>query len=96
MPVFRYFAVVGSALLALLLISDAYFGEARSSSRFDASLYESAMYAPRSEEVVTTREFHFPRDITPANRIREVFAQFVPSEAKRGKRYSAAAITIVR
>jgi hypothetical protein len=93
MPISKYFTVVGSTLLALLFITDAYFGDA-ASSRFDASLYDSALYAPRPEEVVATRELRFPRDITPANRIKEVFAQFVPSEAKRGKRYSSLTIIV--
>jgi hypothetical protein len=94
MPISKYFAVTASALLAFLFITDAYFGDA-ASSRFDASLYDSALYAPRQEEVVATRELRFPRDVTPAHRVREVFAQFVPSEARRGKRYSAIA-TFVR
>jgi len=85
MPIFRYFAVVGSALLALLCVSDAYFGDAWNSSRFDGSLYASAIYAPRLEEMAT-KELRFTRDVTPANRVREAFAQFVPSEGKRGKR----------
>ena len=95
MPISKYFVVVGSALLALLFVSDAYFGDAASRSRFDGSLYDSALYAPRPEEVVATKEFRFTRDVTPANRVKEVFAQFVPSEAKRGKRYSSVA-TYVR
>ncbi len=95
MPIFRYFAVVGSALLALLFVFDACFGDNETSSRFDGSLYVSAIYAPRSEEIVATKELRFTRDVTPANRVKEVFAQFVPSEGKRGKRYSSIA-TFVR
>ena len=93
MPIFRYFTVVGSALLALLFVSDAYFGEAE--SRFDGSLYESALYQPRLEEIAAPPTVRFTRDVTPANRVREVFAQFVPNEARRGKRYSSAA-TVIR
>jgi hypothetical protein len=88
MPISKYFAIVGSALLAFLFITDAYFGDA-ASSRFDGSLYDSALYAPRREEVVAIKELRFTRDVTPADRVKEVFAQFVPSEARRGKRYSA-------
>jgi hypothetical protein len=95
MPIFRYFAVAGSALLALLFVFDACFGDNETSSRFDGSLYESAIYAPRLEEIVATKELRFTRDVTPANRVKEVFAQFVPSEGKRGKRYSSIA-TFVR
>ena len=95
MPVFRYFSVAGSALLALLFVCDAYFGGAESRARFDGSLFESATYAPRLEEVVATKELRFTRDVTPANRVREAFAQFVPGEARRGKRHASAA-TYVR
>ena len=94
MPIFKYFAVVGSALFVLLFISDAWFGE--DDLRFNGSLYESAFYAPRSEEVAATTELRFTRDVTPANRVKEVFAQFVPNENRRGKRYSSAATTVIR
>ena len=95
MPVFRYFSVAGSALLALLFVTDAYFGGAESRARFDPSLFDSATYASRQQEIATPYEFRYSRDMTPASRIRDVFAQFVPSEAKRGKRYSAAASVII-
>src|SRR6266702_3756369 len=88
-PIFRYFGVVGSALLALLFVSDALFGERE--SRFDGSLYESGIYAPRLVETVAAQERYFTRDATPADRVKGVFAQFVPNEGKRGKRYSAIA-----
>jgi hypothetical protein len=96
MPIGKYFGYVGSALLALLFVFDACFGESEANSRFDPSLFDSATYVSRHQEVATPYEFRYSRDMTPANRIRDVFAQFVPSEAKRGKRYSSAAITIVR
>jgi hypothetical protein len=86
MPIFRYFSVVGSALLALLFVSDALFGD---NSRFEGSLYESAIYAPRLVETPAAQERQFPRNATPADRVKEVFAQFVPNEGRRGKRYSA-------
>jgi hypothetical protein len=95
MPVFRYFAVVGSALLVLLFISDAYFGDAESSARFNGSLYDSAIYAPRIEETVDTAELRFTRDATPADRVKEVFGRFVPNESRRGKRYASTA-TVIR
>ncbi len=88
MPIFRYFGVVGSALLALLFVCDAYFGDA-SGSRFDASMFESATYAPRVEEVVAKAEIRYRRDASAADRIKDVFAQFVPNEGRRGKRYSS-------
>jgi len=93
MPIFKYFAVVGSALLVFLFVSDAYFGDPESNSRFNGSLYESAIYAPRSEGTVFTAELRFTRDVTPSDRVKEVFAQFVPNESKRGKRSSIGTIT---
>ena len=93
MPITKYFTVVGSALLALLFVTDAYFGDA-ASSRFDSSLYDSAIYAPRPAEAAVTREPRFTRDVTPASRVREAFALFVPGEARRGKRYSSLAIIV--
>jgi hypothetical protein len=92
MPVFKYFAVVGSALLVLLFVSDALFGE--SNSRFDGSLYESALYAPHSDETADTTERRFPHNVTAAVRVRKVFAQFVPNENKRGKHYASTAAFI--
>jgi hypothetical protein len=78
-----------------LFLSDAYFGDNESNSHFNGSLYESAIYAPRLEETVVTAELRFTRDVTPADRVKEVFAQFVPNEGKRGKRYSSTA-TVIR
>jgi len=87
MPVFKYFTVVGSALFALLFISNAFLTDDES-LRFDGSLYESALYAPRVAEIQTTAELRFTRDVTPAVRIREVFAVFVPNERRRNRRDS--------
>jgi hypothetical protein len=95
MPVFRYFAIVGSALLVLLFVSDAYLGDNDGYARFNGSLYESALYAPRLDETPIAAEARFTRDATPANRVKEVFAQFVPNENRRGKRYSSLA-TVIR
>jgi hypothetical protein len=94
MPVFKYFTVVGSALLAFLFVSDAYFDDS-DDSRFNGSLFESAIYAPRSEETAVVAERRFTRDATPTDRVKEVFALFVPNESRRGKRYSSAA-TVIR
>jgi hypothetical protein len=85
MPVLRYFAIAGSALLVFLFVSDAYFGD-ESNSRFNGSLYESATYVPRVEETAAVAEFHFTRDASPADHVREVFAQFVANEGRRAKR----------
>jgi hypothetical protein len=88
MPIFKYFTYVGSALLVLLFVSNAYLTDDESNLRFDGSLYQSAMYAPRAEEAAGTAELRFTRDVTPAVRVREVFAVFVPNERRRSKRYS--------
>jgi hypothetical protein len=88
MPIFKYFAYVGSALLALLFVSNAYLTDDESNLRFDGSLYGSALYAPRVEETQAIVELRFTRDVTPAVRVREVFAVFVPNERRRSKRYS--------
>jgi len=87
MPIFKYFIVVGSALLFFIFASNAYFGDDQSNSRFNGSLYESAIYAPRLEKRLVTADPQFTRDATPMDRVRDVFAQFVPNEMKRGKRY---------
>ncbi|MDO9058290.1 MAG: hypothetical protein Q7U92_04605, partial [Bradyrhizobium sp.] len=95
MPVFKYFGTVGSALLALLFVSNALFGEDGSNSRFDGTFYQSTTFAPRPEQTAATPERHFTRDATPASRVKEVFAQFVPNENKRARRSSSAA-TVLR
>jgi len=94
MPAFKYFAVVGSTLLVFLFGLDAYLADEANNARFDGSFYESATYAPRLEEAMV--EVRFTRDATPADRVREVFGQFVPSEYRRGKHYSSAATTVIR
>ena len=88
MPISKYFTYVGSALLVLLFVSNAYLNDDETNLRFDGSLYESALYAPRQEETRTTVELRFTRDVTPAVRVREVFAVFVPNERRRTKRDS--------
>jgi hypothetical protein len=88
MPIGKYFTYAGSALLVLLFVSNAYLTDGEADLRFDGSLYESALYAPRVEEIHTTAEPRFTRDVTPAVRVREVFAVFVPNERRRHKRYS--------
>jgi hypothetical protein len=88
MPVLKYFAYVGSALLVLLFVSDAYLTDDESNLRFDGSLYASALYAPRVEEIQTSTERRLARDVTPAVRVKEVFAVFVPNERRRNKRDS--------
>ena len=85
MPVLKYFTGVGSTLLVFLFISNAYLTDDDSNLRFDGSLYGSALYAPRVEETRTTAERRFTRDVTPAVRVREVFAVFAPNERRRNK-----------
>ena len=87
MPIFKD-TVVGTALLVLLLVSNACFRDDDSNLRFDGSLYASALYAPRVEETQTIAELRSARDVTPAVRVKEVFAVFVPNERRRNKRDS--------
>ena len=91
MPIFRYFTIVGSALLAFIFASDAWFGDHESTPRFNGSLHDSAVYAPRLEEVAATRELRFTRDVTPAAHVREAVAQYVPNDGRRWKRDAATA-----
>ena len=88
MPISKYFTYAGSALLVLLFVSNAYLTDGEADLRFDGSLYESALYAPRVEEIRTIAERRFARDVTPAVRVREVFAVFAPNERRRNKRES--------
>jgi hypothetical protein len=85
MPIFRYFAIAGSALLVLLFVSEAYFSD-DGGSRFDGSLYEGATYVPRSEATLAVAELQLTHDATPADHIREIFAQFVANEGRHKKR----------
>lgn len=94
MPVVKYFSVVGATLLVFIFGFEAYLADEASNARFDNSLYESATYAPRFEEAAV--ESRFAGDATAADRVREVFGQFVPNEIRRVKRYSSAATTVIR
>lgn len=85
MPIFRYFAIAGSALLVLLFVSEAYLGD-DGDQRFDGSLYDSATYVPRSEATLAVAELQFTHDATPADHIREIFSQFVANDSRRRKR----------
>jgi len=76
MPVLREAAVAVAVLFALLFVSDALFGSGE--ARFDGAFYDSAFYAPRSQE------FRFASDATPATRVDGVFALFVARDAKYG------------
>ena len=86
MPIYKHLAVTGSALLAFLFVSETFLADSDSNSRFDRSLFESALYAPSSATVAATDERRPARDATPAVRVRQVFALF---EGKRDKRYSS-------
>ncbi|ABE39792.1 hypothetical protein [Rhodopseudomonas pseudopalustris] len=92
MPVFRYFVSVGPALLALLVIIDAVFGEGP--PRFNDAIYDSTLYAPRAAIANVRQERSFADDVTPADRVRQVFGQFSANDGKRLKRYSSASSAI--
>ncbi len=93
MPIARYFCVVGSALLALLFVFDACFGDGP--SRIDRSLYESATYAPRPAIPVAAEHRLIMPDATPAARVKDVFGRFGPTAAAPDTRYSSIA-TVIR
>ena len=80
-------AVVG--VCALIIACDAVFGVGE--ARFDDDYFRSSFYAPR---VKLTNELRLASDITPAARVSDAFAQFIPGEAKprearNGRRYSS-------
>ena len=92
MPVFRFFRSRDPrcwrcCLFAAPCVND--------ETRFNGSIYESATYAPRAEEILVKAEISFNRDASAADRVREVFGQFIPNEARRGNRYSSLG-TIIR
>ncbi|WP_420132454.1 hypothetical protein [Rhodopseudomonas sp.] len=89
MPVLRYFISVGPALLALLVIINAVFGEAP--PRFNDVIYDSALYAPHVAAASTRQPRGFADNLTPADRVKQVFGQFSANDVKRLKRYSSAA-----
>jgi hypothetical protein len=93
MPIARTFSIAATALLALLLVSDALFGE--TPSRFDRAHFDSATYAPSRAAPIVASEVLFTPDATPAARVRDVFARFGPNDPRRDKRYSSLA-TMVR
>jgi hypothetical protein len=85
MPISRYVAIAGSTLLVLLFVSAAYFGY-DGEARFDRSFYDRATYVPRPEVTIAVAELQVVRDATPAEHIREIFAQFGADEGRRRKR----------
>ena len=78
MPVFKYFAGAGSALLVLLFVSNAYLTDDESNLRFDGSLYGSALYAPR---IGGAAELRLKRDVTPAVRVKGGVCRVRPQRA---------------
>ncbi|MCP9626721.1 hypothetical protein NML43_06450 [Rhodopseudomonas palustris] len=88
MSVLRYFVSVGPALLALMVIINAVFGEAP--PRFNDVIYDSALYAPRSAVSSVRQDYSFASNLTPADRVKEVFGQFSVNDGKRPKRSAPA------
>ncbi|WGD49295.1 hypothetical protein QA641_27090 [Bradyrhizobium sp. CB1650] len=87
MSVLKEIVAAVAGVYALLFVCDALFGLGE--ARFDDAYYSSDFYAPRP------REFRFANGTTPAARVSDAFAQFTPSEARSGKRYSSLT-TIIR
>jgi hypothetical protein len=94
MPIFRNFSVVGSALLVLLFVCVAWFCDDEINYRFDGSLYQGRIYEPRLEGTQLVPEHRLTRDATPVSRVKDVFAQFVPNENKRVRRFSSSGTSI--
>jgi hypothetical protein len=73
MPISKTFTMAGSTLLVLVFTCHAYL--------YDAWFHEGAR--------LTTGERRMADNITPAARIRETFALFVPGDAKRTRNDAA-------
>ena len=73
MPVSKTFTMAGSTLLVLVFTCHAYL--------YDTWFHEGVR--------LTTDERHMADEITPAARIRETFALFVPGDAKRTRNDAA-------
>lgn len=84
MPIVKECAMIGPAILALLILSQTYFGVDEVSFRFDDSLYASATYARPLEGTGARAERNFAQDVTPARRVNEIFGQFTSPGARRG------------
>lgn len=95
MPINKHLAVVAWAVLALLVVSDALFGDSDSAQRFDPAYYASATYAPRVVAASAADDRYFSDDITPSERVKDVFGQISISDSRRIKRYSSLS-TIIR
>jgi hypothetical protein len=93
MPVPNNSTRVGLVLLALMMMSVLFSGS-QSEARFDPSYYNSATYAPRAAAIATDARY-FTADVTPAERVAEVFGQFTVNDNKRAKRYSSLS-TVIR
>jgi hypothetical protein len=74
MPISKYFSVVGSVLLVILFLCNALFHE------------DTEQVSSRSTLVARdgagTDELRLTEDVTPADRVKETFAMFVPGDAK--------------
>lgn len=83
-PVVKECAMIGSAIVAFLMLSQTYFAVDEVSFRFDDSLYASATYGRPLEGTRVRAERHFAQDVTPARRVNEIFGQFTSPGARRG------------
>jgi hypothetical protein len=83
-PILKECAMIVPAILALLMLSETYFGVDEASSRFDDSLFASATYARPLEGTGARAERNFAQDVTPARRVNEIFGQFASPGTRRG------------
>jgi hypothetical protein len=86
MPVLKECAMIGSTILALLILSQTCFGIDEGSSRFEDSLYASATYTRPLGGTGARAERHFAADVTPAGRVNEIFGQFTSRGGRPGSR----------
>ena len=90
MTALKEIAAAAAGVCALIVACDAVFGVGE--ARFDDDYYLASFYAPRTK---ANYEFRFAGNITPAARINDTFAQFMPHEAKPNRRYSSLT-TVIR
>ena len=83
MPVVKELAMIGCAVVGLLILSHTYSGVDEARFRFEDSLYASGTYARPLGGTGARADNYFARDITPAGRVNEVFGQFTSRGGRR-------------
>jgi hypothetical protein len=94
MPFYKYFAIVGSLLLMVFVVSDVMLGKPAAAPRYNGSYFDGSIYTPRPAAVGARDEHRLSENVTPAERIQEAFDQFSITDGKRLKRTSSQATAI--